>query len=162
MTARLAELHAAGVPVVHAKVVRAQSPTSARAGDEALVLFDGTIEGFVGGQCARESVRSAALEALRDGASVLLRVLPDGEGAAPESEGARVVVNPCLSGGALEIFLEPQLPAAVLHVPGPSPIADAVELLGRAMGFAVTQDGPVGATAVVVGRSSVSAKRHFS
>ena len=37
--------------------------TSVHAGDSALVLGDGTIEGFVGGQCAEGSVRVAALEA---------------------------------------------------------------------------------------------------
>ena len=36
-------------PFVHATVVRAQEPTSARAGDAAVILADGTIEGFVGG-----------------------------------------------------------------------------------------------------------------
>ena len=35
-------------------------------GDRAIVLADGTIEGFVGGQCAAGSVRTAALGALRD------------------------------------------------------------------------------------------------
>ena len=48
-------------PFVHATVVRAQQPTSAHAGDEAILLADGTIEGFVGGQCAQSSVRKAAL-----------------------------------------------------------------------------------------------------
>ena len=43
------------------------------------------------------------------------------------SRPARVtVVNPCLSGGALEIFLEPRLPAPLLAVVGTTPIADAV------------------------------------
>ena len=50
------------------------------AGDDAIVLGDGTIEGFVGGQCAEESVRTAALAALASGESVLLRVLPDDSG----------------------------------------------------------------------------------
>ena len=49
---------------MHATVVRAQQPTSARAGDEAILLADGTIEGFVGGQCAQNSVRKAALGVL--------------------------------------------------------------------------------------------------
>ena len=53
------------VPFVHATVVRAQFPTSARPGDDAIVLADGSIEGFVGGQCAEGSVRAAALAALR-------------------------------------------------------------------------------------------------
>ena len=61
---------------VHATVVRAQHPTSAQAGDEAILLPDGTIEGFVGGQCAQSSVRKAALGVLQTGQSVLLRPLP--------------------------------------------------------------------------------------
>ena len=77
------------------------------------MLADGTIEGFVGGQCAEQSVRTAALDTLREGRSLLLRVLPEGAGAFPETDGARLAVNPCLSGGALEIFLRPQLPAPV-------------------------------------------------
>ena len=74
-------------PFVHATVVRAQQPTSARAGDEAILLADGTIEGFVGGQCAQSSVRKAALGALQAGESVLLRVLPDGEVHFPDAPG---------------------------------------------------------------------------
>src|SRR4051812_233646 len=91
-------------PFVHATVVRAQEPTSARAGDAAIILDDGSIEGFVGGQCAESSVRIAALDALRDGRTMLLRVLPDGAAEFPDSPGARVVVNRCHSGGAVEIF----------------------------------------------------------
>ncbi|MCW2600888.1 MAG: hypothetical protein JWM02_2717 [Frankiales bacterium] len=114
------------------------------------MLRDGTLEGFVGGQCARESVRVAALDVLRDGKSLLLRVLPDDGVTFPQTPGARQTVNPCLSGGALEIFLEPQLPAAVLQVTGDTPVARAVATLGAALGYEVRdglQDGPV---AVVV------------
>src|SRR3954452_18699706 len=107
MSARVTELTSARVPFVHATVVRSQEPSSARPGDDAVVLSDGRIEGFVGGQCAEESVRAAALDSLATGESLLLRVLPDGGEHFPESPSARVVVNPCLSGGALEIFLEP-------------------------------------------------------
>ncbi|MDA8437019.1 MAG: XdhC family protein, partial [Actinomycetales bacterium] len=45
------------VPFVHARVVLAERPTSAKPGDEALVTADGTIDGFVGGQCAESTVR---------------------------------------------------------------------------------------------------------
>src|SRR5271156_5383478 len=121
MTARMAELSARRVPFVHATVVRAEQPTSARPGDDAIILADGTMEGFVGGQCAEESVRAAALGALERGESLLLRVLPGGEGSFPDAPGAFVTVNPCLSGGALEIFLEPQLPPAVICIVGTSP-----------------------------------------
>lgn len=136
MTARAAELRSEQVPFVYATVVRAQSPTSARPGDDAVVLADGTIEGFVGGQCAEESVRTASLGALEDGEPLLLRVLPAGEAGFPDGEGSRVVVNPCLSGGALEIFLEPHLPAPVVAVVGETPIADALAEMVEPLGFA--------------------------
>ncbi len=151
---RIAELTGRREPFVHAKVVRAQEPTSARAGDAAIVRADGTIEGFVGGHCAAGAVRTAALDALQTGVSTLLRVLPDGEASFPESPGACVVVNPCLSGGALEIFLEPVLPAPVTYVAGDSPIARAVADLATHLGYEVVTaaegGSPSGATAAIV------------
>lgn len=154
ISTRIQELAAGRVPFVHAVVVRAQIPTSVQAGDDAIVLPDGSIEGFVGGQCAESSVRTAALGALRDRQSVLLRVLPEGGEPFPDSPGARVVVNPCLSGGALEIFLEPLLPPPVVWLVGDSPIAES--LAGFAPGLDLTlRRGPDpaaarGATAVVI------------
>lgn len=94
-------------------------------------MADGTIEGFVGGHCAQNSVRKAAMGVLQAGESVLLRVLPDGDVHFPEAPGACVVVNPCLAGGSLEIFLTPQLPAPLIQIYGETPIADAlIELCG--------------------------------
>ena len=155
MSARVAELTSARVPFVHATVVRSQEPSSARAGDDAVILGDGRIEGFVGGQCAEESVRVAALDSLASGESLLLRVLPDGNEHFPESPSARVVVNPCLSGGALEIFLEPTLPAPLVAVVGSTPITDALVMMAGPLGFVGRQHEPgavpPGATAVVVG-----------
>lgn len=127
-------------PCVRATVVRAQEPASAHAGDTAYVLPDGTIEGFVGGQCASGSVSATALEALRTRESVLLRVLPDAGPAFPDSPGAVVVVNPCLSGGALEIYLEPLLPSPVVRVLGSSPTARAVADLAGTVGLCVRRD----------------------
>lgn len=141
-------------PFVHATVVRAQPPTSARAGDEAILLADGTIEGFVGGQCAQNSVRKAALGALQAGESVLLRVLPDGDVHFPDAPGACVVVNPCLSGGALEIFLTPQFPAPLVRICGSTPIAEDLARVCGVLGYDVRCDNDStefdGATAVVI------------
>ena len=64
LSERVDELTRSRVPFVQATVVRAQEPSSAHAGDRAIVLADGTIEGFVGGQCAAGSVRTAALRAI--------------------------------------------------------------------------------------------------
>lgn len=148
---RVQQLLAARTPFVHATVVRAQPPTSSYAGDEAILLADGTIEGFVGGQCAQNSVRKAALGALQAGESVLLRVLPDGDVHFPEAPGACVVVNPCLSGGSLEIFLTPQLPAPLIEIHGATPIAGALAQICGVLGYDV-RTGPdaAGATAVVI------------
>ena len=155
MTATIAErareLTVSRKPFVHATVVRAQEPTSARAGDDAVILSDGSIEGFVGGQCAESSVRAAALDTLRDGRTMLLRVLPDSAAGFPETPGALVVVNPCHSGGAIEIFLQPVLPAPVLRLVGSTPISAAVATLGAFLDFEVFSSGGFdGATAVVV------------
>ncbi len=120
---RADELSGQGVAFVTATVVRAQRPASARAGNSAIVLADGTIEGFVGGVCAEQSVRAYSLRVLESGEPVLLRILPDADGHAGDEgeeiggeQGAVTVQNPCLSGGAIEVFLEPVLPAPWFRV----------------------------------------------
>jgi xanthine dehydrogenase accessory factor len=154
LTARVSELVGARVPFVHATVVRAQQPTSARAGDDAIVHADGSMEGFVGGHCAAGSVRTAALAAMADGRAILLRVVPDDASGYPDVPGAAVVTNPCLSGGALEIFLEPKLPLPLVSVVGSSPIADALSAIGTPAGFVVERSAgtspSAGTVAVVV------------
>ena len=173
---RAHELGAAGVGFVWATVVRAQSPTSVEAGSVALVHADGTIEGFVGGVCAEHSVRAYSLLALQSGEPVLLRILPDAvegdvgpAGAEVASEdGAVTVKNPCLSGGAIEVFLEPALPDPRVLVVGDTPIAGAVRQIGAELGLemvAVDAGGPdpePGDLAVVVaahGRDELQALR---
>jgi xanthine dehydrogenase accessory factor len=148
LSRRAQELAEKGTPFVTATVVRAQRPTSVEAGDAALVLGDGTIEGFVGGSCAEHSVRAYALKAMESGEAVLLRILPFGEegaGTADEEisreDGAVTVQNPCLSGGAIEVFLEPVLRAPRVLVEGDTPIARALHRLGPELGLEVVAVG---------------------
>lgn len=150
LSSRATSLHAERVPFVHARVVWAQAPSSAKPGDEAIVLGDGTMEGFVGGACAETTVRHEALEALRNGESALLRITPDAEG---EQPGKRVVQNPCLSGGTIEVFLEPALPPPLVQVAGDTPIAHALAAMGIALGYEMRSWAGAlapGAAAVVV------------
>jgi xanthine dehydrogenase accessory factor len=151
---RTAQLAAQRAPCVVATVVRARRPTSVRPGDAAVVLADGTIEGFIGGVCAASSVRLHSLKVLETGEPLLLRLEPgDGTGSSNSEEGAIVERNPCLSGGSMEIFLDPQLPAPAVAVTGTSPIAQAVRQIGQAMGYElVSADGglPEGAAALIV------------
>jgi xanthine dehydrogenase accessory factor len=149
---RAHELREARVPFVHARVVRAERPTSAKPGDEAVVFPDGTIEGFVGGSCAESTVRAQSLALLDSGETLVLRITPTPDDT-PAPEGTLSVHNPCLSGGTLEIFLEPVVPAPLLLVAGESPIATAVAAMGGNLGWDArpwTGEMPAGAAAVVV------------
>ena len=136
LAARADDLAARREPFVHATVVRAQRPTSAHAGDTALVLPGGDIQGFVGGNCVESSVREYSLQVLASGEPLLLRVVP-GEPSRSAEEGAVEVSNPCLSGGAIEIFLQPRIPAPRVLVVGTTPVAQALETLGAGVGLAV-------------------------
>jgi xanthine dehydrogenase accessory factor len=144
LVSRMEALRASREPFVTATVVRAAKPTSVRPGDSALVLADGTIEGFVGGVCAQSSVRLYAARALETGDAMLLRLVP---GVAPADapatpDGVVVAHNPCLSGGSLEIFLEPQLVAPRIVIVGDTPIARALAELARSTGYEVARSDP--------------------
>jgi xanthine dehydrogenase accessory factor len=145
---RAEELATAREPFVTALVVRAQRPSSVSAGDCAVVRRDGTIEGFVGGACAETSVRLHALRVLETGEPLVLRIVPGDEGR-PAEEGAVTVENPCLSGGALEIFLEPRIPAPRVGVVGDTPIAQALLSVGERLGYEVGA-GPLDDDAALV------------
>ena len=54
----------------------AERPTSAKAGDEAIIHADGSIEGFVGGTCAETTVRAQSLMLLDSKEPLLLRITP--------------------------------------------------------------------------------------
>ncbi|MDX6549203.1 MAG: xanthine dehydrogenase accessory factor [Gaiellales bacterium] len=133
-------LRAARTPFVVATVVRVERPASAHPGDTAIVHPDGRIEGFVGGACATSTVRMQALRALETERPLLLRIQPDG-GVAPAQPGIATVTNTCLSGGALEIFLEPQMPAPLVRVLGDSPVAESLRQLAPPLGFEVATGG---------------------
>ena len=157
LAARAATLAAAGTPFVWATVVRAERPTSAKPGDSALVLADGQVDGFVGGDCAESTVRAQALEVLATAEPRLVRITPSPEDVGvDDDDGAVTVYNPCLSGGSLDIFLEPAVPLPVVAVFGHAPIATALLRAHRLFGQQVLRlekpDDPLppGVRAVVV------------
>jgi xanthine dehydrogenase accessory factor len=159
MTDLLAEverLRGDRTPFVLATVVRVERPTSAKAGDRAIVLADGTLAGFVGGTCAESTVRLEGLRLLETGESTLLRITPAdpaSDPAGPSAEGIVTVANPCLSGGTLDIFLEAMLPPPLVYVFGDAPVARALAAAGTAIGYdmrTVPDEVPAAADAVVV------------
>ena len=143
MFARAAELEAADRPFAVATVVAVQRPTSARPGARGLIHPDGTIEGWVGGSCAQPVVVREALRSLADGQPRLLRLSRDAPSEGRRADGVVELVMTCHSGGTLEIYVEPHLPAPALWVVGTTPIAGALASLGSAAGWRVTLIDPI-------------------
>jgi xanthine dehydrogenase accessory factor len=128
---------------VVATVVAVRKPTSARPGASGIVHPDGTIEGWVGGSCAQPVVVREALRALGDGQPRLLRLSRDGPAEGRRADGVIELVMTCHSGGTLEVYVEPHLPAAHLWIVGTTPIAGALASIGAAAGWQVTVVDPI-------------------
>jgi xanthine dehydrogenase accessory factor len=130
-----AELAARREPFVLATVVRRMAASSAQSGDAALVTAAGEFHGWLGGSCTQPVVIREALAALAAGEPRLIALSPE-----PEAEGrAGVTAFPmtCHSGGTVDIYVEPILPARRLVVFGHSPVARAIARAAAATGFAV-------------------------
>ena len=141
--ARAADLETAGRSFAVATVVAVRRPTSARPGASGIVHPDGSIEGWVGGSCAQPVVVREALRALGDGQPRLLRLSKDAPAEGRRGDGVVELVMTCHSGGTLEIYVEPHLPAPVLWVAGTTPIAGALVALGAAAGWRVSIFDPI-------------------
>ncbi len=132
--AKAHELSQKGEPFATAMVVRAERPTSGKPGDKAIVTPDGVMYGWIGGSCAQPAVIQAALAALDENRSRLIRITPD-PGGEPSPEGIQEVPMTCFSGGTLDVYVEPQQPQPRLLVVGHLPVAKALVHLGRAMSY---------------------------
>jgi xanthine dehydrogenase accessory factor len=120
-------------------VVRREPPSSARVGDSALVTASGDYHGWAGGGCTRETVVRESLRAIADGEPRLLSLSPDAAGGA--RPGMQLHAMACESGGTVEIYVEPVLPAPRLALFGATPTVEALARIGEAMGYRVER-GP--------------------
>jgi xanthine dehydrogenase accessory factor len=131
----LHEYAVTGTPHVLATVVRTEAPTSAHPGDKAVVTADGRLHGWIGGSCSEPIVRREALRALSEGVPQLVRIVPAPEVKQTRKRGELMVATTCPSGGALDIFIEPQLPRPLLLVFGDTPAARTLTQMGSLAGF---------------------------
>lgn len=133
-------LQKSGQPFALATVVRAERPTSAKAGAKAIIMADGALTGWVGGSCAQPTVIREALKALQDGQPRFLRLTPPEKlgKAAHAQPGVIEVALTCISGGTLEVYIEPYLPQPQLIVIGHLPITEALATLGKGLNYSVT------------------------
>jgi xanthine dehydrogenase accessory factor len=118
-------------------VLRAQAPTSAKAGDKALVTADGQIHGWIGGGCAQPAVVKTVRQALASGQPQSIRIAPTDASAERTLGDVLEFGMACHSGGTLELFIDPVLPATQLVVFGDSPVARALAGLAPRVGFSV-------------------------
>src|SRR5207244_3416335 len=141
---RAAELRRRGETFVVATVVGVEPPTSAQAGDKAVLTADGKLWGWVGGSCSEGLVRREAMIAMGDAQPRLVKIAPD---QAPEHlPGVVAHVSTCPSAGSLDVFIDPQLPRPLLLVVGDTPAAHALIRLGATIGYQTCAVHP-GATA---------------
>ena len=125
-----------------ATVVRREPPSSARVGDSAVVTSDGAFHGWLGGSCTRPTVIREALAALADGAPRLIGIVRDPDSASGARTGLTVFPMACHSGGSVEIYIEPLLPARRLLIFGVSPTARALARLAAVLGYRVEAVDP--------------------
>jgi xanthine dehydrogenase accessory factor len=125
-------------PYALVTVLRVQAPASARPGDKAVVTAEGIQQGWIGGGCAQPAVLRTVRQALADGRARMIRIAPAEEGQMRELDDVLEFGMACHSGGTLELFVDPMLPAARLTVIGDSPLAVALAGLAPRVGLPVT------------------------
>jgi xanthine dehydrogenase accessory factor len=138
-----AELTRRGEAFALATVVWRQGPSSGQQGSRAIITAAGELSGWIGGACAEPVVLREARQVIAEGVPRLLLLgTPDQFGAAVPA-GMTVVPISCQSDGALEVYIEPVLPAPHLVIVGRSPMAHTLADLALALGWrAALIDGP--------------------
>lgn len=130
------QLTRAGESFALATVVRVEKPISAKSGDKAIIREDGTLDGWVGGGCAQDTVIREAKKSIREAGPRLLRLV--GLGAiAEKSEGVIELPITCHSGGTMDVYIEPILPKPQLILLGNSPVAQTLAKLAHVLNFEI-------------------------
>ncbi|HKR40161.1 MAG TPA: XdhC family protein [Paraburkholderia sp.] len=149
----------AGAPFAVVTVIRAAPPTSTHVGAQALVEADGALHGWVGGGCSRTIVIEAARESIRTGQPRRVRISNE---PAPAEAEVEAHAMPCASNGALELFIQPTVPAPLVAVLGATPAAQEACVLARRVGFRaslaadVARAGQPGVDAAALDRAGTS------
>jgi xanthine dehydrogenase accessory factor len=136
---RIIQLRSAGKRFAIATVVSRKAPVSSHLGDKAIILEDGSMEGFIGGACSRDIIKKQALEVLNRECPRLVRISPDPLPVQTTGSHEEICVPmTCVSEGAVDVYIEPQLEKKQMLVVGASPIAIALAKQGIMQGYDVT------------------------
>jgi xanthine dehydrogenase accessory factor len=123
---RVVMLRRLGHRFATATVVGRERPVSAHLGDRAIVHADGRMEGFIGGACSREIVRKQALDAIRSGRARLVSIRPDASDMSTSHPEHVIVPMTCVSEGAVDVYVEPDVRPRRIVVVGATPVAEAL------------------------------------
>src|SRR5215469_2099836 len=129
------ELEQRGQPFALATVVWRQGPSSSQQGARAIITADGDLHGWIGGACAEPTVIREAQRVIADGTPRLLLLGSPGQFGAAVPDGMTVVPISCQSEGALEVYIEPVVPAPHLVIVGRSPMAHTLAGMARALNW---------------------------
>ena len=139
------ELTRRGQSFALATVVWRQGPSSGQQGARAIITESGELHGWIGGACAEPVVIREAREVIAEGVPRLLLLgAPEQFGSRGDAlpDGMTLVPISCQSEGALEVYIEPVLPAPHLVIVGRSPMVHTLAGLAQALGWrAAVRDG---------------------
>jgi xanthine dehydrogenase accessory factor len=130
-----ARLARGGEPFALATVVWREGPSSSQQGSRAIITGAGEVRGWIGGACAEPVVIREARQVIATGIPRLLLLGTPGQFGGAVPEGMTVVPISCQSEGALEVYIEPVVPAPHLVVVGSSPMAHTLAELARVIGW---------------------------
>jgi xanthine dehydrogenase accessory factor len=138
------ELTRQGQPFALATVVWRQGPSSGQQGSRAIITAGGELHGWIGGACAEPVVIREARQVITEGVPRLLLLgTPEqfasrAQAGAAAADGMTFAPIACQSEGALEVYIEPVLPAPHLVIVGRSPMVQTLADLSRTLGWRTT------------------------
>jgi len=130
-----ADLARRGEEFALATVVWRQAPSSGRIGSRAIITRAGELYGFIGGACAEPVVLREAVRVIESREPRLLFL---GTADVPQAglpDGMLYIPMSCQSEGALQIYVEPVVPALDLVVVGGSPVTHTLAELAGTLGW---------------------------
>jgi len=123
-------------PIAMAIIVHREGRTSSKPGDKAIITAKGEVKGWIGGGCTRGIIIKEAIASFQDGKPRLVKIQPTEN--TPKQHGVLYYEMTCMSGGTVEVYIEPIMPVSQIKIFGSSHIAKALCKIGKASGFGVT------------------------
>jgi xanthine dehydrogenase accessory factor len=133
--AQAQELSRRGEEFALATVVWRAGPSSGQPGARALITASGQLFGWIGGACAEPVVVREAQRVIAERKPKLLALGAPDQFGTGLPEGMVAIAISCQSEGALQVYIEPVIPAPKVMVIGRSPMAHTLADLVNGIGW---------------------------